>query len=188
MRGFALVQNSWLMENNRRWLCKLVKELGLQKFESSFEKILIILDEQGYTIEVSDFGGGVFQTCQHYRSNPCSNSEKRIIINQRIEKCLNGCSLNFIWGLLHEIGHMLTVGVRNGDDEMREVIAWDMAQHLLRCDFNELESEIKSFEERVIFSLRSYQESCGNWDNTYEWVSESGERYLKRIANNQNNN
>lgn len=175
------------MNSNEKRLFRLVAKLDLQCYHNSFRKILKIIDKEEYGIIVNnnfrEIGG--IKTFWHYRSAHCSDSEKYIIINPDIRDNLDGKNLNFIWGLLHEVGHILTVGIRNGDEEMREVIAWDMAQHLLRCELTELEAELESFEKRVIYALEHYRTRRGNWNNAYNWVDEKNERLLKRVPNNR---
>lgn len=178
------------MNNNKRWLFKIADKLGLsEEFNSSIEKMLEIIDEKGYKIIIQrsflDKNGKVHNAISfhHYRDCQCIPNKKIIYINPDIQECLNDDNTNFIWGFLHEIGHILTVGIGAGKTEIREVIAWEMAQNLIRSKFPELKVYQDSFEKRAIYSLKHYWDKY-SWDNTYEWhTNEYEERILKRIPN-----
>ncbi len=176
------------MHTNIDKLYFVVKKIALNNHKDSFDKILDMIESEGYKIELTDYHSdvGEIKTFKHFNDSRYPNSNRRIIfINPNLEPHLQGDNTNFIWGLIHEVGHMLTVGIRYGDDEMREVIAWDMAQYLINCELTELKSSLNSFEERAIHSLKDYWDNPeSNWDNYYQWTTDKdGQRILKRIAN-----
>lgn len=174
------------MENNSKCLNKFVTKLGLTEFQHYFDKTLSIINSENYKIVPNGhIEGKPIRSFLHRRK--CDSSIRELYINPDVENSLEGDNINFLWGLLHEIGHILTFGIRKGDAEMREVIAWEMAGQLMVNHFPELSlSHLDHFESRAISSLKTYWTNAqNNWNNSYEWGFDScGARILNRIPKN----
>jgi hypothetical protein len=175
--GSRNVMEVMLKNDNNKVLNYFIDELELSEYQSNIDIISKKILDLNYRVCKTDslmeacLIPEIFTTMCHCRPSLISE-DRKIIIHPNIKDGL-GENVEFIWILLHELGHAMTVGVRVESRELREVIAWEMAYAMIKTELPLLNgiTLINSFKKVSINSLKAYWERRGSkWHNKYEWV------------------
>lgn len=154
---------------------QILTKLNLQNYKSQIGLVISEIESK-HKIEIAE---SLLRTCGEH--SKFIEMQKQTFVWSHHPKCgsilvvnpnpialLEGDNKNWIWGLIHELGHQRDpTSPFSGDSEKREMKAWENASLI----FDELrfDKELKEgFRKRAIYALNQYSRTQ-SWKRKYSW-------------------